>query len=92
MSSTYNKVSIRIMAGRKLTILSAKCKTDLIEAVESCKEQKIVAEEFRIPANSISTIMRREHYRERFYSGQVDINKQRARIANHDDVEAELLR
>ena len=39
------------MAGRKLTILPLKRKIDLIEAVESGKKQKIVAEEFQIPAN-----------------------------------------
>ncbi|GFO30447.1 tigger transposable element-derived protein 4 [Plakobranchus ocellatus] len=81
------------MAGRKLTILPLIRKIELIEAVESGKKQKIVAEEFQIPANSVSTIMKRkDHYREQFYSGQVDVNKQRARLANHDDMEAELLR
>ncbi|GFN83830.1 tigger transposable element-derived protein 4 [Plakobranchus ocellatus] len=81
------------MAGGKLTILPLIRKIELIEAVESGKKQKIVAEEFQIPANSVSTIMKRkDHYREQFYSGQVDVNKQRARLANHDDVEAELLR
>ncbi|GFO35382.1 tigger transposable element-derived protein 4 [Plakobranchus ocellatus] len=81
------------MAGRKLTILPLIRKIELIEAVESGKKQKIVAEEFQIPANSVSTIMKRkDNYREQFYSGQVDVNKQRARLANHDDVEAELLR
>ncbi|GFO45394.1 tigger transposable element-derived protein 4 [Plakobranchus ocellatus] len=81
------------MAGRKLTILPLIRKIELIEAVESGKKQKIVAEEFQIPANSVSIIMKRkDHYREQFYSGQVDVNKQRARLANHDDVEAELLR
>ncbi|GFO21822.1 tigger transposable element-derived protein 4 [Plakobranchus ocellatus] len=81
------------MAGRKLTILPLIRKIELIEVVESGKKQKIVAEEFQIPANSVSTIMKRkDHYREQFYSGQVDVNKQRARLANHDDVEAEPLR
>ncbi|GFO49249.1 tigger transposable element-derived protein 4 [Plakobranchus ocellatus] len=81
------------MARRKLTILPLKRKIELIEAVESGKKQKILAEEFQIPANSVSTIMKRkDHYREQFYSGQVDVNKQRARLANHDDMEAELLR
>ncbi|GFO46765.1 tigger transposable element-derived protein 4 [Plakobranchus ocellatus] len=47
----------------------------------------------RQQGNSVSTIMKRkDHYREQFYSGQVDVHKQRARLANHDDVEAELLR
>ncbi|GFO13969.1 tigger transposable element-derived protein 4 [Plakobranchus ocellatus] len=82
------------MAVRKLTILPLIRKIEL-EAVESGKKQKIVAEEFQIPANSVSTISimkRKDNFREQFYSGQVDINKQRARLANHDDVEAELLR
>ncbi|GFN99691.1 tigger transposable element-derived protein 4 [Plakobranchus ocellatus] len=80
------------MAGRKLTILPLIRKIEL-EAVESGKKQKIVAEEFQNPANSVSTIIKRkDNYREQFYSGQVDANKQRARLANHDDVEAELLR
>ncbi|GFO02565.1 tigger transposable element-derived protein 4 [Plakobranchus ocellatus] len=81
------------MAGRKLTILPLIRKIELIEAVESGKKQKIAAKEFQIPANSVSTIMKRkDHYREQFYSGQVDVNKQHARLANHDDVEAGLLR
>ncbi|GFO43402.1 1-phosphatidylinositol 4,5-bisphosphate phosphodiesterase gamma-1-like [Plakobranchus ocellatus] len=88
-----DSIRFRNMAGRKLTILPLKRKIKLIEAIESGKKQKIVAEEFQIPANSVSTIMKRkDHYREQFYSGQVDVNKQRARLANHDDVEAELLR
>ena len=81
------------MAGRKLTILPLKRKIELIEAVESGKKQKIVADEFKIPANSVSTIMKRkEHYKQQFFSGQVDATKQRVRLANHDDVESELLR
>ncbi|GFS16963.1 tigger transposable element-derived protein 4 [Elysia marginata] len=81
------------MAGRKLTILPLKRKIELIEAVESGKKQKVVADEFQIPANSNSTIMKRkQHYRQQFYSGQVDVNKQRAKLANHDDVETELLK
>ena len=57
------------------------------------KKQKIVADEFKIPANSVSTIMKRkEHYKQQFFSGQVDASKQRVRLANHDDVESELLR
>ena len=82
------------MAGRKLTILPLKRKIELIEAVESGKKQKIVADEFKIPANSVSTIMKRkEHYKQQFFfSGQVDASKQRVRLANHDDVESELLR
>ncbi|GFR77121.1 tigger transposable element-derived protein [Elysia marginata] len=84
------------MAGRKLTILPLKRKIELIKAVEiveSGKKQKVVADEFQIPANSVSTIMKRkEHYRQQFYLGQVDVNKQRARLANHDDVETELLK
>ncbi|GFO22416.1 tigger transposable element-derived protein 4 [Plakobranchus ocellatus] len=35
---------------------------------------------------------RKDHYREQFYSGRVDVNKQRARLTNHDDVKAALLR
>ncbi|GFS19467.1 tigger transposable element-derived protein 4 [Elysia marginata] len=65
------------MAGRKLTILPLKRKIELIKAVESGKKEKVVADEFQIPSNSVSTIMKRkEHYRQQFYSGQVDVNKQ----------------
>ena len=70
-----------------------KRKIELIEAVESGKKQKTVAEEFKIAANSVSTIMKnKERYKEQFYSGQVDTNKLRVRLANHNGVETELLK
>ncbi|GFR78153.1 tigger transposable element-derived protein 4 [Elysia marginata] len=76
------------MAGRKLTILHLKPKIELIEAVESGKKQKVVADEFQIPANSVSTIIKcKEHYRQQFNSGQFYVSKQHVRLANHDDVD-----
>ena len=47
------------MATRKLITLSLKRKIELIENIErEGKKQKVVAVEFGIPANTVSTIMK----------------------------------
>lgn len=74
-------------------MLSLKRKIDLIEAIENGQKQKNAASDFGISANTASGIMKlKDRYKEEFYSGEVGTQQKRARRAQHDDVEADLLK
>ena len=84
------------MSGRKLQTLPLKRKIELIDAVEKRpvgKKKKEVAEEFGIVPNTLSTIIKnKEKYRQAFYGGQANVNKQRQRVSTHNDIDDALLR
>ena len=74
------------MASKKKHTLSLKRKIELINEVESSpfKRKKVIAEEFGIPHNTLSTIMKnKEKYKEQFRSSSTDPSKQRRREAIH---------
>ena len=57
------------------------------------KKKNQAAADFGVSANTVSVIMKhKECYREQFFSGKLDAGTKRARPAQHDDVEQELLK
>ena len=56
------------------------------------KKKKEITEEFGIVPNTLSAILKdKEKYRQAFYGGQININKQRQRAPTHDDIDEALL-
>ena len=68
---------------------------ELIDAVEkrsAGKMKKGVVEEFGIVPNTLSVMLKnKEKYRQAFYGGQVNVNKQRRRVSTHSDIDDALL-
>ncbi|KAL8566699.1 hypothetical protein ACOMHN_050348 [Nucella lapillus] len=82
------------MGQRKLKTLPLKRKLDLIREVENnpLKKRKDIADEFNIPSNTLSTIMRdSEKYKRQYFTSETDVTKKRVRQAAHDKTDKALL-
>ena len=80
------------MAGRKLATLMLNQKIELIDEMEKKgKKQKDVAHDFEVLANMVLTIKKsKDQYRNIFYSGQANSNRQRQLLLQHDDIEKKI--
>ena len=79
---------------RKLKTLSLKRKMNLIRKVESnpFKKQKLIADEFNIPCNTLTTIMRdSQEYKRLYFTSETDATKQRVRQAKHQNIDQAVL-
>ena len=83
------------MATKKLNTLPLKRKVELIEATENKppgKKKKEIAEDFHIPPNTLSSILKnKDKYLDAFYGGTVNVDKKRQRPAQYEEVDKALL-
>lgn len=77
---------------RQLKTLCISEKLQLIEQIESGRKKSIVAEEFKIPRSTVSTLWRnRDEIKRKFSEGDYGMKRKRARLCVYSDINDALL-
>ena len=89
----FEQVAVYIfkMSKRTRNSISIETKVQILEQVDSGKEKKLIASDFKIPFSTLSTIIRsRDKIYEKVAEGRVTPHSKRLKKAKHEDLEKEV--